>query len=694
MRKLLSQIFPSVFIFSLFLIIPLFFPQNTKAYDQLGEGVCECNSCSDCTSALEDDTNCTTTVRLTVDILDEQARCIDHPAGNDKTFDCQNHTIDGTDNDIGIGISGTSGGNNITIQNCFVNDFQEGIVVYDGSTYVITSNTVSSCLFGIGAYRNSNVTISGNTANLNDYFGIHTIENTLASITGNTVTNTTAELGPASYYISQYSNGSWKGIAVEHFTTQYKTKSFLAHEDSNELKLRFVQKNIDFGDIESIQLYACGTFISPKYARYLDTGESVLEDILYNDLNVVVAHEKEVEIAWDIPLMCSYPYIVSLNANEYGQGLPIQSPHSRDSEFYTYEIDSSQHSINTDGVLNENDKLNIPQFISMWEPTSGHPKGNTFVYISNDNKNVYISFDITSDNTNEYGQDWIEIETSDTKVFRIDDFNDKYGKCGFGTTDKVAFKHQMCEFAIPKEEFHNSDISFKVRYYGTGSAGGAGTGIIVESDNATINNNVVTDNATYGIFIDNSLGNTITLNTNTVCNNYDTDIIGTNMDPTITGDNNKCDTTFDWNDAGTTGCTFGCDDTPPVFVQLPGSTELINITEGQVITVNPYTIKVKPEDDESGINKVEIYIDDVLICTITTPDANGVYSCNWDTSKYHSTVRAVAYNNNNLTAQITRTANVALSETGQNILLGLVFGLLLVIGTILTNRIIHQKKLL
>ena len=99
------------------------------------------------------------------------------------------------------------------------------------------------------------------------------------------------------------------------------------------------------------------------------------------------------------------------------------------------------------------------------------------------------------------------------------------------------------------------------------------------------------------------------------------------------------------------------DTTPPVFTNFPGSTDGINITEGQFITTNPYTIKVRPEDD-GGIQKVEFYVDNNLLCTDTTADPNGIYSCDWDTAKFNSTVRVVAFDNANNTAQLTRNTTV------------------------------------
>ncbi len=106
--------------------------------------------------------------------------------------------------------------------------------------------------------------------------------------------------------------------------------------------------------------------------------------------------------------------------------------------------------------------------------------------------------------------------------------------------------------------------------------------------------------------------------------------------------------------------------TAPVFVNLPGLDQLINLTEGQVVTQNPYTIRVLPQD-EIGITRVEFYVDGVLIGTDTTADADGTYSWNWDTGTYHSLVRVVAYNDLGLSVELTRNTTVMLEQEKQEL---------------------------
>ena len=96
----------------------------------------------------------------------------------------------------------------------------------------------------------------------------------------------------------------------------------------------------------------------------------------------------------------------------------------------------------------------------------------------------------------------------------------------------------------------------------------------------------------------------------------------------------------------------------PLFINLPGVSTPINVDEGQVIIQNPYILKVRPTS-YYGIARVEFYIDGVLIGTIVIPDADGVYSCLWDTTSfYHSLVRVVAYDTGGESTEITRNATV------------------------------------
>ena len=77
------------------------------------------------------------------------------------------------------------------------------------------------------------------------------------------------------------------------------------------------------------------------------------------------------------------------------------------------------------------------------------------------------------------------------------------------------------------------------------------------NDNA-ITGNTANDNRIGLYFDSNSTGNVVT--DNTFCDNSLYDI---HDEDTNSGDENRCDSTLNWNDDGTTGCTYGCGTSPP-----------------------------------------------------------------------------------------------------------------------------------
>ncbi len=90
------------FAFGIFLIFILS-ASNVNAYSNLGSGICECNSCEDCTNALNDNSNCSSTVKLNQSITNHAGSCIYNPLNwTNKIFDCQGNTIDGIGNGYGI----------------------------------------------------------------------------------------------------------------------------------------------------------------------------------------------------------------------------------------------------------------------------------------------------------------------------------------------------------------------------------------------------------------------------------------------------------------------------------------------------------------------------------------------------------------------------------------------------------------
>jgi parallel beta-helix repeat protein len=403
-------------------------------------------------------------------------------------------------------------GSNTITGNTVYGYSQHGIYVFSSDYNTINENNASNNgRAGIYISNSDNTTINDNNVTYNDYYGIH-----LSSSHNNTLLRNNATGNgdmPTTFHLSQKDiSGTWNELYSAPFPIKYATKEFQFDKTGDSITLRIVQNGpAPYADVEAARLYACGSLISPTYAKYVDSGESVLEDIVEIDNNVVIAHEKEIEVSWDIPSSCNDAATLYLTANEYLEGLPMYFP---DAGFVPVSEETAVPTI--DGLLTETDGIISPTYTVYWTPNSGHPDGYTYIYTSQDEDNVYISLDLTSDNTNEYGLDWAQVTflTADgEKSFKIDDYNDEYGKCGFGLTSKVSYKHQTCELSIPKSEIASEDLLFMLEYYGTESL--TASAIALESsDNNTLTSNTMraTMNG-YGGYLHYSDNNDLTNNT-------------------------------------------------------------------------------------------------------------------------------------------------------------------------------------
>jgi parallel beta-helix repeat protein len=370
----------------------------------------------------------------------------------------------------------------------------------------VSGFTVRDSYNGIYLFQVNNCTINGNNVE-NYYYGIRLFESETNPIYDNILEHpNSGGLGnPTSFHLSQLTTTGWEEIYIESFPTDYETKAFPVSIINGRVVMRFVQRDTPFGDIEQIRLVAGEEIIAPDYAIYAETGEDVLDDILWDDHNVVVAHDRVIEVGWTCK-SGEDDATLYLKANEYGHGYPLEFPMMGTA---SYEMGSNPGTITVDGVL---ENVGEPLYQPYWRPTSGHPDGYTYIYVNDDSNYLYISLDITSDNTNESGEDWTEI-TIGGKTFRVDDFDDTFGVSGFGLTDTVSYKHQTVEMRIPKSSIGQDDITFSLRYYGTDAVVNVIGIFVAESDGNVIEWNSVSNNTHSGIRLNGSDHNMIGNNT-------------------------------------------------------------------------------------------------------------------------------------------------------------------------------------
>jgi hypothetical protein len=149
---------------------------------------------------------------------------------------------------------------------------------------------------------------------------------------------------------------------------------------------------------------------------------------------------------------------------------------TNESEFYTYNLNTSFGSINVDGDIPEisGKETFMAEYIV---PASGHPAGTIYTWLMNDVENLYITFDVTPDNTMDDNEDYVKayIKTIDgIKVFKVSLLDTTWGMPGFITTEQANYEHKVYELKIPFSEIGISDdqnnIKIAFSAYGTMAA--------------------------------------------------------------------------------------------------------------------------------------------------------------------------------------------------------------------------------
>jgi len=156
-------------------------PCPTKSYSISGSTCTVSGNCASISEALAD-VSCSE-VKITSNVNDFSAgNCVLFQTNN-KVLDCQGNTIDGNEGDIGIVVSGNSG---ITIKDCVLTDWENGISLTDVASSTVKDVEVSSGGTGVYLLRSTGNTLSSILANNNDN-GIYLRE----SSTGNTISTAT-----------------------------------------------------------------------------------------------------------------------------------------------------------------------------------------------------------------------------------------------------------------------------------------------------------------------------------------------------------------------------------------------------------------------------------------------------------------------------------------------------------------------
>jgi uncharacterized delta-60 repeat protein len=121
------------------------------------------------------------------------------------------------------------------------------------------------------------------------------------------------------------------------------------------------------------------------------------------------------------------------------------------SAFYTYAWDSQPGRLRVNGEL-EDEILGEPFLAEFLEPGSGHPDGTIYVWVRNDDRNLYVAADFVPDNTQDSDKDYMRVHLntpSGVQEFNLSVPEQRWGKPGFTYTSRADYQHKVYEFGIP-----------------------------------------------------------------------------------------------------------------------------------------------------------------------------------------------------------------------------------------------------
>jgi len=278
------------------------------------------------------------------------------------------------------------------------------------------------------------------------------------------------------YHFYVKKDSIWKEVAQNSYPISYSDFNFdlssQLPDSDGEYKVKITHSGSLSGHIDSVSLAEH----SPVSALLEESGADVSNKLADTDYDVVEVSHTSVVVSFDELVLLDSELVLNMTAREetteaLEAGEPFVLP-SPGEDFYQYMI-TENSTIAVDGELDSSVVQQGEDIKTMLYPSSGHPSGHLYGYLTNDQDNLYISLDITPDNTNDAEGDYVELQVQTTQgvqKFRVNSDDESYGHLGFSYTDKVAYEHKVAEIKIPLSEINKSlgdSIEFKLEVYGT-----------------------------------------------------------------------------------------------------------------------------------------------------------------------------------------------------------------------------------
>lgn len=253
-----------------------------------------------------------------------------------------------------------------------------------------------------------------------------------------------------------FDDNDWKLKDRVYLDQFYRSRTVdFGETDAKKLKIKIKRVG---GETGHIDLALLGSE-APTETSLSDPVLS-LKKLSKKDFDVVEFNEQDLILTFPIKV----PHIqLNLNARIEGKKTSqstflfpgISKSANRElKNFYSYQFNSSKLKTTVDGNLREYFGVK-PLFNEYFSSIGGHPSGQTYGWVSNDDKYLYAAIDFTPNNTFDPEEDYaaLLIQTpAGLKEFKVTVAQTKYGAQGFNYTEKVPYQHKVYEFKIPLSE--------------------------------------------------------------------------------------------------------------------------------------------------------------------------------------------------------------------------------------------------
>jgi parallel beta-helix repeat protein len=538
-----------------------------------------CDSCSDCTNKINTAPP-GSVIKLTKNIINHHETCIKW-MGDGKTFDCQNHAIDGDDSTgdhiEGIyytGIDMLYGPEGNTIKNCVISDFEYGIRMqreFGNASYynnIINNTLYSNTLDGIKI--DSSVETSGDFSIIknnviinNGEYGIRIHHSKKNLIDSNTVCSNTK----SDFFLSDsYNNFGTNNYCDKPDGWNDAGETGCSRSCSKAPISCAPGEVIPYDDME----ITSNTKLCRGFYNIPDSGDQgviiIKSDNVILDCNGATINGDDSGIGI---YNNGFDDVILKNCNiqNYGVGIGVGY-----SSYNT--ITSSSSSNNVRGIVMEYSSYNTL--------TSNSVYGNNLdgVYMVGSSNNTLT-------------------------------FNNVYSNNLFANTNGIALVSSSSN-SLTGNNINDNSLN--------------GIDINSNSDFNTLNNNKIKNNR-YGVSLTDS--NNTDLNANIICENtiFDLDLVNSYDN---SGNNNYCDKSEGWSDTGTTGCTNPCAAAPTCAPDEVIPYDGLVVTKDTKLCHGFYNIPDSGADGVIMINAPNIVLDGNGAILNGTGSGFGIYNPGFD----------------------------------------------------------------